>query len=292
MRNLTLLLMTLILALVWSAPAFAEGQNPGRGDRPDRPGLDRPMMGGMDPFTIEPSEEMQKELTRYREETVKLMTGLRDLGMKIREEVNAEVEKENARIKAENPDVAEDQLPKPDVEAIARKVRENHKQEITDLATKLVDGNIVHSENMLALKKASRDKVIEKTIERFGEIRRPARPAGENGDRPGMGPRGGEGGERGEREGLRKGNRPGLDNEAREKIKERMKARKGMKGADADNDGYGRGECDGKRQEIRERVRERVAENCKERARERAKQRIKERVQDRREKRCDKQVVE
>ncbi len=292
MRNLTLLLATLILALVWSAPAFAEGQEPGRPDRPERPGFDRPMMGGMDPFTIEPSEDIQKELTRYREETAKLMTEMRDLGVKIREEVAAELEKEKARIKAENPEVPEDQLPKPDVEAIAKKVRELHKQDAQALATKLVDGNIVHSENMLALKKANRDKVIEKTMERFGEGRRQMRPGGEGGERPGMGPRGNEGGERGGREGMRNGNRPGMNDEVREKIrekiKERMKARRGMGNgnADVDNDGYGRGKCDGKRSEIRERARERVIENCKERARERAKDRIRDR-RDRRQERRD-----
>jgi alanyl-tRNA synthetase len=215
MKKVLLTLAIVVAALAYCSAAYAEA---GGGDRPQRPeGFERggkQAPGALDPFALAPSEEYKAEVKRHGEEARKIMEEFRAIGQKMREEVMAEVEKEKERIKAENPDVAPENLPKPDMKAIADKVRAAHKDEVKAIVTKLVDEDIAHSEKLLAIKKQTRETVIDAAAEKMGQMS----------DRMREGTNGREGGMRGNR-GDGQGNPEGreqMKEKIREKVRERM----------------------------------------------------------------------
>ncbi|GAB4155918.1 MAG: hypothetical protein Kow00107_05640 [Planctomycetota bacterium] len=219
MKKVLLTLALALAALAYCGTAYAEA---GGGDRPQRPdgfqkgGMQAP--GMMSPFALAPTEEFKMEMKRHSEAAGEIMAELRELAMKLRELVKAEVEKEMERIKAENPDVAPEDLPKPDFKAIAEKVREQHKPEVRAIVAKLVDEDFAHTEKLLAIKKQTRDTVIDDAVEKMGNLGERVRE-GMQGREGGMRGNRGEGGDRGPKD------REEMRNMIREKIKQRIAER-------------------------------------------------------------------
>ena len=191
----TIVLTTLFLAALFlAAPAaFAE-----RGPRrPDRPRDRKPVPDRMkeragrllDPFRIDPSEEYKAEMKRHAEVMKRVMEDLRDRRLKIRESIREEYKNELERLRNENPDA--EKPPKPNIKEIIETVRKLYAQDIKAICTRIVDEDIRHSENLLAIKKKDRDRAVEnlgKTIGRsLRSDRRPGmdRPPRDRGDRPG-----------------------------------------------------------------------------------------------------------
>lgn len=224
MKNLLLSLFALVAVMVIALPAYAERPN-----KPDRPGGDQdenaPDRGAMaekmremaqaDPFLANPSEAIKLELKRHAEVQRSLMQKTGELRKTIMEAIRTELEAERKRIAEENPNA--ENPPKPDLKAIADKVREANKEQIEELCKLLIDENIKHSENMLEIKKKERDEAIKKMAERFTVPRegmRPGegRPEGGRGEGDGKGEGKGEGRDgKGKGEGRDKPERPPIE---------------------------------------------------------------------------------
>ncbi len=197
----TIMLTTLFLAALFlAAPAAFAERGPRRPDRPRdrRPDARRPMPDRMkeragrllDPFRIDPSEEYKAEMKRHAEVMKKIMEDLQDLRLKIRESIREEYRSELERLRNENPDA--ENPPKPNIKEIIETVRKLYAQDIKAICTRIVDEDIKHSENLLAIKKKDRDRAVENLGKTVGRVLRSNRggpgmdrPPRDRGDRPG-----------------------------------------------------------------------------------------------------------
>ncbi len=197
----TIMLTTLFLAALFlAAPAAFAERGPRRPDRPRdrRPDARRPMPDRMkeragrllDPFRIDPSEEYKAEMKRHAEVMKKIMEDLQDLRLKIRESIREEYRSELERLRNENPDA--EKPPKPNIKEIIETVRKLYAQDIKAICTRIVDEDIKHSENLLAIKKKDRDRAVENLGKTVGRVLRSNRggpgmdrPPRDRGDRPG-----------------------------------------------------------------------------------------------------------
>ncbi len=116
----------------------------------------RPPEEEIKPYEQEMTSELAEEIKRYKEEIEPILAELRELARKIREEIEEELEDSDD-----------------DPEAVARKVRDAYYKEIMALLEKLIDADIKHTENVLKIKKDTKDEVLEKAAANFANGKAP-----------------------------------------------------------------------------------------------------------------------
>lgn len=178
-----------LFALCLSLPAYAEEQD-GQGDRPGMKRERGDMRKGRGQFQRSGQrQDRMKEMMEQipgAEEEMKRHTEAREA---IREKVKALAES------------IRDQVQQAETPEARQQILEGKKADFTALAGEMVDENLNHAQKMVDLRKANRDAVVDKIVERMMN-------AGQNRGKGQMG-QGRDQGNRDGKEGMMMHNRPG-----------------------------------------------------------------------------------